>query len=77
MGTTTGSTPRQPGGAPSSTVTTQSAQPVPRAVLGALDADDADDFRAAYSHLVNEAYPPQPWGTVLPFRRIFAVGRVR
>ena len=32
IGTTTGSTPCQPGGAPSSTVTTQSAQPVPRAV---------------------------------------------
>jgi hypothetical protein len=30
--TTTGSSPDQPGGAPRSTVTTQSAQPVPRAV---------------------------------------------
>ena len=32
IGTTTGSTLCQPGGAPSRTVTTQSAQPVPRAV---------------------------------------------
>ncbi len=48
-----------------------------RPVLGALDGDDREEFLAAYSDLVNEAYPPQPWGTVLPFRRIFAVGRVR
>ena len=48
-----------------------------RPVLGALDADEQDDFLAAYDDLVREAYPPQPWGTVLPFRRVFAVGRVR
>jgi trans-aconitate 2-methyltransferase len=25
--------------------------------------------------MLREAYPPQPYGTVLPFRRIFAVAQ--
>jgi trans-aconitate 2-methyltransferase len=31
-----------------------------------------DDYRA----LVRAAYPERPWGTVLPFRRVFVVARV-
>lgn len=38
--------------------------------------DDAASFEAAYAAALREAYPPDAAGrTVLPFRRIFAVGR--
>jgi trans-aconitate 2-methyltransferase len=46
-----------------------------RPVLGALDAGERDDFVADYRALVAPAYPERPWGTVLPYRRIFAVGQ--
>ncbi len=47
-----------------------------RPVLGALDAEEAEDLTKAYSAALLAAYPPRPDGTtVLPFRRIFAVGR--
>ena len=46
-----------------------------RPVLGALDEGDREDFVAAYRDLVAPAYPALPWGTVLPYRRIFAVAR--
>jgi trans-aconitate 2-methyltransferase len=39
------------------------------------DEDERDAFLADYRALVSEAYPEQPWGTVLPFRRIFVVAR--
>ncbi|MER6299334.1 methyltransferase domain-containing protein [Kitasatospora sp. NPDC001539] len=46
-----------------------------RPVLTALtDPADRDDFLAEYGRLLREAYPPGPYGTVFPFRRIFAVG---
>lgn len=48
-----------------------------RPILTAL-ADDPparDAFLTAYAALLREAYPPGPHGTVLPFRRIFAVAR--
>ena len=48
-----------------------------RPVLAALDPSDHDEFLADYSRLVRPAYPRQSWGTVLPYRRLFAVGRVR
>ena len=47
-----------------------------RPVLAALDADEADDLVKAYAAALLAAYPPRPDGTtLLPFRRIFAVGR--
>jgi trans-aconitate 2-methyltransferase len=46
-----------------------------RPVLGALDDDERADFVAEYRALVAPAYPERPWGTVLPYRRIFAVAR--
>jgi trans-aconitate 2-methyltransferase len=30
---------------------------------------------ADYGKRVREAYPPAPYGTVLPFRRVFVVAR--
>ncbi|MEU3791817.1 trans-aconitate 2-methyltransferase [Streptomyces fructofermentans] len=48
-----------------------------RPVLTAL-ADDPgarDAFVAEYRDLLREAYPAAPHGTVLPFRRLFAVAR--
>ena len=45
------------------------ARPVLQALPPALRAEFEDEFRA----LLREAYPPSPHGTVLPFRRIFAV----
>ena len=44
-----------------------------RPVLAALDADQAADFLAEYGTQVREAYPPGPFGTLFPFRRVFAV----
>ncbi|TYP84776.1 trans-aconitate 2-methyltransferase [Blastococcus xanthinilyticus] len=46
-----------------------------RPVLARLDGDDADRFTAAYATALRTAYPARPDGTtLLPFRRIFAVG---
>jgi trans-aconitate 2-methyltransferase len=46
-----------------------------RPVLQALPADRRDQFVSEYQELLNKAYPTQPYGTVLPFRRIFVVAR--
>ena len=47
-----------------------------RPVLGRLDADDAAELTAAYAAALRQAYPRRPDGTtLLPFRRVFAVGR--
>ncbi|MFC9291663.1 trans-aconitate 2-methyltransferase [Streptomyces sp. NPDC057052] len=48
-----------------------------RPVLTALadDPEARDAFVTDYRDLLREAYPPRPYGTVLPFRRLFAVAR--
>jgi trans-aconitate 2-methyltransferase len=46
-----------------------------RPVLTALDAGRADEFLAEYRARTRAAYPRQPYGTVLPFRRVFVVAR--
>jgi trans-aconitate 2-methyltransferase len=46
-----------------------------RPVLQALASDQVDDFVDEYKSLLREAYPEQPHGTVLPFRRVFCVAR--
>ena len=46
-----------------------------RPVLSALQEDEREQFVVAYRDLVAPAYPERPWGTVLPFRRIFAVAQ--
>jgi trans-aconitate 2-methyltransferase len=44
-------------------------------VLARLAADDADELTAEYAAALRAAYPVRPGGTtVLPFRRVFAVG---
>jgi trans-aconitate 2-methyltransferase len=46
-----------------------------RPVLAQLGDADAAEFTAAYAAALREAYPARPDGTtLLPFRRIFAVG---
>jgi trans-aconitate 2-methyltransferase len=46
-----------------------------RPVLARLACDDAAEFTAAYAAALREAYPVRTDGTtLLPFRRIFAVG---
>jgi len=48
-----------------------------RPYLQALpNAEDREAFLAEYRALVGRAYPQRPWGTVLPFRRVFVVARV-
>jgi trans-aconitate 2-methyltransferase len=47
-----------------------------RPTLDALPAELRDDFETEYKRLLREAYPARPHGTVLPFRRIFAVAQV-
>jgi trans-aconitate 2-methyltransferase len=44
-----------------------------RPVLAVLDDEQAADFLAEYGERLRVAYPPRPFGTVLPFRRVFAV----
>jgi trans-aconitate 2-methyltransferase len=44
-----------------------------RPVLQALPDDLRADFVSEYQRLLNDAYPTRPYGTVLPFRRIFIV----
>jgi trans-aconitate 2-methyltransferase len=46
-----------------------------RPVLAALTPAEAADFESEYAQLLRDAYPPGPSGTILPFRRIFCVGR--
>ncbi len=46
-----------------------------RPVLSALAPDQAEEFLAAYRALVQQAYPARPYGTVLPFRRVFVVAQ--
>lgn len=44
-----------------------------RPVLAALPPNEAVEFEAEYAALLDKAYPVTGHGTVLPFRRIFAV----
>jgi trans-aconitate 2-methyltransferase len=44
-----------------------------RPVIAALDPGQAAAFTADYAALLREAYPRRPYGTVLPFRRVFVV----
>ena len=48
-----------------------------RPVLAALPGDEAEEFEAEYSALLDTAYPAGAHGTVFPFRRTFAVARRR
>lgn len=44
-----------------------------RPVLTALGPAETPDFLSRYGALLREAYPPAPYGTVYPFRRVFAI----
>ena len=44
-----------------------------RPVLAALDAEQGDAFVREYGERLGEAYHPQSFGTLFPFRRVFAV----
>ena len=44
-----------------------------RPVLAALKPSDAAEFVRQYGARVQLAYPAAPYGTVLPFRRVFVV----
>lgn len=46
-----------------------------RPVLQALPENLRADFAATYRARLRAAYPAEPYGTVLPFRRVFAVAR--
>jgi trans-aconitate 2-methyltransferase len=46
-----------------------------RPVLAALAPEQAEEFLAEYGQRMRVAYPAAPYGTVLPFRRVFAVAR--
>jgi len=47
-----------------------------RPTLQALPDDLRAEFEAEYKALLRRAYPPREHGTVLPFRRVFAVAQV-
>jgi trans-aconitate 2-methyltransferase len=44
-----------------------------RPVIAALEGADRDEFMAEYGALLRGAYPQASYGTVFPFRRVFAV----
>jgi trans-aconitate 2-methyltransferase len=44
-----------------------------RPVLAALDAEQAAAFVAEYGERLRAEYQPHPFGTIFPFRRVFAV----
>jgi len=44
-----------------------------RPVLTVLDEARQAEFLAGYRERMRAAYPPRPYGTVLPFRRVFCV----
>jgi trans-aconitate 2-methyltransferase len=44
-----------------------------RPVMAALDEDEAAEFMASYGALLRDRYPRRPYGTVLPFRRVFVI----
>lgn len=46
-----------------------------RPVLARLSPAEAASFEAEYGAALRDAYPARPYGTVVPFRRIFAVAR--
>jgi trans-aconitate 2-methyltransferase len=48
-----------------------------RPVLSALSLEDADAFLGELAPVLRAAYPRSAYGTVLPFRRIFAVAHRR
>jgi trans-aconitate 2-methyltransferase len=48
-----------------------------RPVLAALDPGQAEAFLAEYGARVAKAYPAAPYGTVLPFRRVFVAAQAR
>jgi len=43
------------------------------AVLAALDAEQEAAFLGEYAERLRQVYKPRPFGTVFPFRRVFAV----
>jgi trans-aconitate 2-methyltransferase len=47
-----------------------------RPVLAALDEADRAEFVGEYAARLRVAFPREPWGTVLPFRRIFVVAQL-
>lgn len=47
-----------------------------RPVLAALGPEEAGEFVAQYGERVRAAYPAGPYGTVLPFRRVFVVAQL-
>jgi trans-aconitate 2-methyltransferase len=46
-----------------------------RPVLAALPGGLREQFVAEYGAALREAYPSRPWGTVMPFTRVFAAAR--
>ncbi|GAA5033976.1 trans-aconitate 2-methyltransferase [Actinopolymorpha pittospori] len=46
-----------------------------RPILQALPDDVRPEFERIYKDRLNTAYPPRDFGTVLPFRRVFAVAQ--
>ncbi|MBO0892541.1 MAG: trans-aconitate methyltransferase, partial [Acidothermales bacterium] len=47
-----------------------------RPVLAALGDADRAEFLGEYGGRLREAFPREPWGTILPFRRIFVVAQL-
>jgi trans-aconitate 2-methyltransferase len=44
-----------------------------RPYLDALSGDDLEEFSAEVREHLRRAYPPEPFGTIMPFPRLFVV----
>jgi trans-aconitate 2-methyltransferase len=44
-----------------------------RPVLAMLDDAHTEEFLAEYRDRMRQAYPPRPFGAILPFRRVLVV----
>src|SRR5262249_41879547 len=47
-----------------------------RPVIAALDEEQTAGFMTQYGAMLREHFPRQPYGTVLPFRRVFVVAQL-
>lgn len=48
-----------------------------RPVLARLSSAEVTDLETEYGELLRSAYPAEPYGTVVPFRRVFVVARAK
>ena len=62
-------------GKPTFATRVHSTWPTMTELVGRSGQFDYVEFLAEYAERMRRAYPPRPYGTVLPFRRVFVVAQ--